>query len=53
MSRIDRRNPVTVNLPKAEAIAKTELANFRIKTQSIVATLQDYQKNIQVASNAQ
>ena len=47
------RNPVRVNLPKAEAIAKTELANFKIKTQSIVATLKDYQKNIQVASNAQ
>ena len=47
------RNPVRVNLPKAEAIAKKELANFKIKTQSIVATLKDYQKNIQVASNAQ
>jgi murein DD-endopeptidase MepM/ murein hydrolase activator NlpD len=47
------RNPVRVNLPKAKAIAKTELANFKIQTQSIVATLQDYQKNIQVASNAQ
>lgn len=45
------RNPVRVNLPKAKAIAKTELANFKVQTQSIVATLESYQKNIQVASN--
>jgi murein DD-endopeptidase MepM/ murein hydrolase activator NlpD len=47
------RNPVSVNLPKAEAIAKTELANFKLQTQSIVATLQNHQKNVQVASNLQ
>jgi murein DD-endopeptidase MepM/ murein hydrolase activator NlpD len=47
------RNPVSVNLPKAKAIPKTELANFTLQTQSIVATLQNYQKNIQVASSSQ
>lgn len=46
------RNPVRVNLPKAKAIAKVELANFKIQTQPIVASLQNYQENIQVASNA-
>lgn len=45
------RNPVRVNLPKAKAIAASELSNFRIQTQPIVAALQDYQKNIQIASN--
>jgi murein DD-endopeptidase MepM/ murein hydrolase activator NlpD len=46
------RNPVRVNLPKAKAIDKVELANFKIQTQPIVTSLQDYQENIQVASNA-
>jgi murein DD-endopeptidase MepM/ murein hydrolase activator NlpD len=47
------RNPVRVRLPKAKAIPKKELANFKAQTQPIVASLQNYQKNIQVASNTQ
>lgn len=47
------RNPVRVNLPKAKAIPKKELADFKLQTKSIVATLQNYQKNIQVASNTE
>ena len=47
------RNPVRVSLPKAKAIPKKELANFKAQTTPIVATLQNYQKNIQIASNTE
>ncbi len=44
------RNPVRVPLPKAKAIPKSELKHFKNQTSSIVATLQNYQKNIQIAA---
>lgn len=47
------RNPVRVSLPKAKAIPKKELADFKEQTTPIVATLQSYQKNIQIASNTE
>ncbi len=47
------RNPVRVPLPKAKAIPKSELESFKNQTKSIVATLRNYQKNIQIAANTQ
>ncbi|MGH1486372.1 MAG: OapA family protein [Cellvibrionaceae bacterium] len=43
------RNPVRVPLPKAKSIAKSELQNFKLQTQPIVAKLEEYGKGIQVA----
>jgi len=44
------RNPVRVPLPKAKAIPKSELKSFKNQISSIVATLRNYQKSIQIAS---
>lgn len=43
------RNPVTVKLPKANAIAKKERARFMTQTQSMLAQLDHYQQTTQLA----
>ena len=44
------RNPLTVKLPKALPIAKAEMADFRAKTQPLLAQLQDA---VRLAANNQ
>ncbi|UTA47481.1 peptidoglycan DD-metalloendopeptidase family protein [Simiduia sp. 21SJ11W-1] len=43
------RNPVTVPLPKANAVAKAEKARFFAQTATALATLEDYQRSSQLA----
>ena len=43
------RNPVTVKLPKAEKISKTELARFKEQTQTIVAQFDQYSRETRLA----
>ncbi len=43
------RNPVTVPLPKANAIARAELARFHAQTSTALAALEDYQRTSQLA----
>lgn len=45
------RNPVTVSLPKASSIAKTELARFQEQTSPRVQQLASYQQRLRLASN--
>ena len=44
------RNPVSVRLPQTESIAKRELKNFKYQTQPLVAKLEAFSEQIQVAS---
>lgn len=43
------RNPMTIPLPKANSIANADKAHFESQTQTIVAQLDKYQKNTQLA----
>lgn len=43
------RNPVTVPLPKANAIAKSEMGRFLAQTTTALAALENYQKTTQLA----
>ncbi|MGS2718183.1 OapA family protein [Eionea flava] len=43
------RNPVRVELPKAESISKSLLANFNLETQPLMAKLTDFSNNTQLA----
>lgn len=43
------RNPVTVDLPKAESIPKSEMARFQAQVQPLVAQLEQYQLDTQLA----
>ena len=43
------RNPVRVELPKAESIPKSLLANFKLETQPLVAQLADFSSETQLA----
>jgi len=43
------RNPVKVDLPKASSIAQSELNRFRAQTQPLVAQLEQYRQNTQLA----
>lgn len=44
------RNPVRVPLPKSKSIAETELDNFKVQTKPIVAQLNKYSGEIQIAA---
>ncbi len=44
------RNPVRVPLPQAKSIAKEELENFKLQTKPIVAQLDKYGQDIQLAA---
>ncbi len=44
------RNPVRVALPKAKSIPKAELESFKKQTKSIVAKLEEYGRDVQVAT---
>lgn len=46
------RNPVTVNLPKANAIASSERPRFHTQTSTALAELENFQKTTQVAGLA-
>jgi len=43
------RNPVTVDLPKASSIAQAEMERFRSQVQPLVAQLEQYQLDTQLA----
>ncbi len=43
------RNPVRVELPKAKSVPKSELANFKLQTQPIVAQLDQFNQKTQLA----
>jgi len=43
------RNPVTVDLPKASSIAQSEMERFRTQVQPLVAQLEQYQLDTQLA----
>ena len=43
------RNPVTVDLPKASSIAQNEMGRFKAQVQPLVAQLEQYQLNTQLA----
>jgi len=45
------RNPVRVELPKAKSISKSLLANFTLETQPLVAQLDGFSSEIQLASS--
>lgn len=44
------RNPVTVELPQAESVPATELARFKAQVQPIMAELEQYHRETQLAS---
>lgn len=46
------RNPVRVPLPKAKSIAKSELNNFKLQTKAIVAQLEKYGRDLQIAATS-
>jgi murein DD-endopeptidase MepM/ murein hydrolase activator NlpD len=46
------RNPVTVKLPKANSIAKSELSRFQQQTQPLLASMNDYHRETQYAQSA-
>lgn len=44
------RNPVTVELPQAESVPASEMARFESQVQPIIAELEKYQRDTQLAS---
>lgn len=44
------RNPVTVELPQAESVPSTELARFKSQVQPIMAEMEQYHRETQLAS---
>ncbi len=44
------RNPVTVELPQAESVPSSEMARFESQVQPILAELEKYQRDTQLAS---